>query len=431
MDNLANERGKIREPKWRAMAEAVGGKCGEKIVEAMKELYAVYTPDVIDWFASLYDVESAGWYYSASARDNDSREYKGNTYLLRPDLESTAQALGFFEASGAVADFPGGLNEALPEWMRRDLVEWTVSLQDEDGYFYHEHWGKRVGISRRGRDLMWANGILRRFGAKKKFLSVSDGEAAKNSEAIIVPKHLKSKENFAKYLESKNINENSYSAGHELACQADLLKYTGMYEQCMEFLDAHQYENGLWHKEENYYAINGVMKISCVYNSAHRIIPHATEIAKTAIRVLLSDESVSGAVDLFNPWFAIGNLYESLCGCGEEGKRIADEITCEVREAAPEAIRATARKVLTFKKESGSFSYCPSCSSQTSQGMPVALENTWEGDINGYILSATGLITHLLRGLRLTEYRVPLFIRADFDRFIELIEKRREETLKK
>ena len=429
MDKLALEREKIREPRWRAFADAVGGECGEKIVEAMKELYAVYTPDVIDWFASLYDVKSAGWYYSASARDNDSREYKGETYLLRPDLESTAQALGFFERSGSVDDFPGGLAEALPEWMRRDLVEWTLSLQDEDGFFYHEHWGKRIGVGRRGRDLMWADGILRRFGAKKKYLSVSDGEEAKKSDTIVLPEHLKSKENFAKYLESRNINENSYLTGHELACQCDMLKYAGLLGQCMEFLDAHQFENGLWHKEENYYAINGVMKITCVYNGAHRIIPHATEIAKSAIRVLLSDEPVKGAVDLFNPWFAIGNLYESLCECGEEGEKIADQIMHEVHEAAPEAIRATARKVQVFKKESGSFSYCVNCSSHTSQAMPVALENTWEGDINGYILSATGLITHVLRGLRLTEYRVPLFTRVDFDRFVELVEKRRKELI--
>lgn len=425
MDSYKIQREQIREPRWRALAAAIGGENGEEIVDAMKELYEVYTPDAIDWFASLYDVSGAGWYYSASARDNDSREYKGKTYLLRPDLESTSQALGFFESSGMIEDFDNKLSLALPDWMQNDLSEWTLSLQDPDGYFYHEHWGKDINFSRRSRDLMWANKILNSFGRTKKYVSISDGAKAKESKDIVLPEHLKSKEKFAEFLKSRNINEQSYSTGHELTCQTDMIKHAGLVDQCIDFLNEHQFENGLWHKEENYFAINGVMKITCVYNGMHRIVPHAKALAGSCIRVLLSDEPVNGAVDLFNPWFAIGNLIRSLRECGENGEREAEEVIRTVRAAAPEAIRATAKKVVAFKKESGSFSYGVNFSSQTSQGMPVAIERSPEGDINGHILAATGLLSHVYRGLDLSDYKVPLFVRCDFDRYMSIIEKRR------
>lgn len=427
MDSLDLQREKIREPRWLALRDVIGGEVGEELVDSMKELYSVYTPDVIDWFASLYDVKSAGWYYSASARDNESLQYEGKTFLLRPDLESTWQALGFFKNSGMIEDFGNELSRALPDWMQRDLSEWAISLQDPDGYFYHEHWGKKIGVSRKGRDLMWANNMLRSFGREKKYISVSDGAKAKESKEIILPEHLKSKENFAKYLESKNISENSYLTGHELTCQSDAIKYAGLAEQCIEFLDANQRENGLWHKEENYYAINGVMKITCVYSGMHRKVSHAEEIVKSCIRVLLSDEPVKGAVDIFNPWFAMGNLISSIREFSENGGKDAEDIIKFIRTLAPEAIKATARKIVVFKKESGSFSYGVKTSAPRSQGMPVALEGSAEGDINGHILSSTGLLQHIYRGLDLVEYKVPLFTRCDFDRYMNLLKEKRKE----
>ena len=425
MDNCNLQREKIREPYWSRLREEVGGECGEQLVEAMKDLYSIYTPDVIDWFASLYDLESGKFYYSASARDNDSREYKGKIYPLRADLESTCQALGFMETSGMTNDFNRDLSLALPKWMQDDIADNVYNMQDEDGYFYHDHWGKDIPLVRRSRDLMWANSILARFGREKRYASVSDRDKVNEVKNVVLPEHLQSAEAFRKYLEDADIHKNCYPVGNNLTCQTDLIKLANLVDVCYNFLNEMQLENGLWYPEECYFAINGAMKITCFYNGVHRIIPRAREIARVAIRVLLSDEAVNGAVDLFNPWFTVGNLITSLRESGEQGNQEADEILAEVRAAAPEAIRATARKVLAFKKESGSFSYHVSGSSHISSGMPTALPNSWEGDINGYILSATGLINHVYRGLGLADYNAPLFARCDFDRYMDIIEKRR------
>ena len=84
------------EEKWEAIKNRVGGKSGEAIVDALKDLYTIYGEELIDWYAGLYDPKIGGYYYSNSARDNES--YAGVTLL--PDLESTYQVLSFLSKSG-------------------------------------------------------------------------------------------------------------------------------------------------------------------------------------------------------------------------------------------------------------------------------------------------------------------------------------------
>ena len=60
--SLEMQREAAREPYWRALSDKVGGEVGERLVEAIKDLYSIYSPDVIDWFASLYDVKTGGYY---------------------------------------------------------------------------------------------------------------------------------------------------------------------------------------------------------------------------------------------------------------------------------------------------------------------------------------------------------------------------------
>ena len=45
-------------------------------------------------------------------------------------------------------------------------------------------------------------------------------------------------------------------------------------------------------------------------------------------------------------------------------------------------IKATTEKVAVFKKLDGSYSFMRNYSSHMSQGMPVAVQNTVEGDVN-------------------------------------------------
>ncbi len=176
-------------------------------VAALKELYALYEPngksDVIAWFAGLYSSTVGGYYYSNSARDNDSVQYPASAdpknavtynnilyyetaegwrplnYELLPDLESTAQALGFFEYSGMLRTYGG---DSLPEAMRNQIINFVLPLQDsKTGNFYHPQWTyteyngtatkhlEDDHSSRISRDLGSATGILKRFNTKPTY----------------------------------------------------------------------------------------------------------------------------------------------------------------------------------------------------------------------------------------------------------------------
>ena len=97
MRGVAHDNGeyKMKEKYYRALAEKVSGEQGDRIAEAIRDMYTLYKPEMIDWFAGLYDVEVGGYYYSNGARDNEKISYQGKVYDLRPDTESTEQALRF------------------------------------------------------------------------------------------------------------------------------------------------------------------------------------------------------------------------------------------------------------------------------------------------------------------------------------------------
>ena len=104
------------------------------------------------WLANLWDPEIGGFYYSNSARDNEP---------FLPDLESTYQALGIIEGSGAISD----INEQLPHEMRAKIVAFVKSTQSAtEGYFLHKQWGQSIKLlstDRYGRDLSWAVSLLK------------------------------------------------------------------------------------------------------------------------------------------------------------------------------------------------------------------------------------------------------------------------------
>jgi len=82
---------------------------------------------------------------------------------------------------------------------------------------------------------------------------------------------------------------------------------------------------------------------------------------------------------------------------------------------------ATAEKVSTFKKKDGSFSYKPHRTSPTSQGAPVALPETNEGDMNATVICTGGILENVYRAFGMSHYEVPLFGKREFDRFVEKI----------
>ena len=145
----------------------------EDILKELKRADELCGKSVLNWLASLYDAKSGGFYYSLSARDTEG---------FLPDLESTYQAIYLLQLGGMYETGPVPEN-IMPREIQDGLAKFAYELQDEsDGYFYHPQWGKKIGASRQGRDLMWAKGLIGKFGGGRYKYLLPEERIAKNNK---------------------------------------------------------------------------------------------------------------------------------------------------------------------------------------------------------------------------------------------------------
>ena len=427
------------------------------LMKQFRSLYSLYTDGAVDWFANLYDPAIGGYYFSNSAR---------NTIGYLPDIESTNQAINFIVGSGMADNY----SEAIPEWMQKQVVAFVKKLQDPNGYFYHPQWGKELldnHPSRRNRDLEWAGGILSRYNAKPTYDTPSgmkgdgilwNGEPVAKAEneltaklslsvssavskvvpvdsTAAIPDILKTKEAFLKYLGGLDIRNNCYGAGNELATYASQFKARdaqlekeGADWRCIDlvigYLNDNVYpETGHWSSVANYNGTNGLLKISALYNSLGEALPYPLEAAKSAIASIATDERAQTICYVYNAWYSIGNIKSNLINYSglSNGKELADEIANDLLANCAEGLLASVEKTATFKREDGSFSYLVTGSSTNSQGMPVAVPQSLEGDVNATEIGIVGTANWIFSALGLSSVQVPIFTESDHMRYMRTL----------
>ena len=437
-------RNNVREPMWRALADAAG-EGGSQIAAELRELYEIYDDSVLDWYVSLYDAKTGGFYYSVSARDNDFVEFNGKKFPLLPDFESTIQAFEFLSHSGMTKNF----YQSLPKTVIDKATEFIKGMQHENGYFYHPQWGKEEvdkRLNRRARDLVWAANHFRNIGAMPKYdtpnglkgesslVSEKTEEAPKPEIIHEVPKHLENKRAFMDYLDSLDMANRSYHCGNMLVTQLSQITQRdkelsaagesySLLQICVDWLDERIHpETGHWHSKADYYGVNGFLKTHSMYNAAGRPIPYPEAAAQSTIDAIASAEPMTAVVDVFNAWWAFAGISYNLRHFGGEGGNArADAILKQLHLGAPAAIRGSKEKIARFKKADGSFSYLPTMSSPTSQDMPVAIYGTNEGDINATGISINGYTNRICDCLGLHDYKPPMFMECDFERYLEML----------
>lgn len=392
-------------------------KYNRETAEAAKEFMSLYTEDIYIWLAGLWDKEIGGFYYSVSARDNKEVEYKGEKFLLLPDIESTSQAFGALLHDGigkSYADYPVA--------MKDKAVKFITGCQDaEDGYFYHKQWGKNINTSRRARDMNKGMSLVRAFGGRSIYPTALERieSAAANgnteSENSTVPEHLRSKAAFIEYLEGLEINGDSYTKGHRIGQQIPEINAAGLTDVCYEFLNSTQFANGLWESELTYRSSNGLMKISCAYNELKRPFPRVYEAFDAALEIACLDQAIDGITSVYNPPFTILNLYRTIDNFYDT--EMKEKCFKRLVERAPLLLRRTMEKVAPFKKPDGSFSYGRSHASVISQGMPVCIPYLPESDVNANSL-AQGARTMMFKALGIANE--PIFDENDTKKFFEL-----------
>ena len=402
--------------KWSRLKNEVNerGGDGEDFVSAMKELYELWSPDLYLWLAGLWDPAIGGFYFSENARDNEP---------FLPDIESTLQAIKLLEEF-CIVDEP---RTDLPPDMTKKIGEFLLSCFDpEDGYFYHPQWGKNIIAARRGRDLMWANGLMQRVvdiklpapTATERLKAASEGKA---EEAAPLPDYLKSEKAIKEYLAGWNWDTLAYPSGNNLAAIQDQIISAGLAKAALDYMDSIQNaETGMWGSLVGYDAVNAYMKISSFYIAAGTVPRYVERAADSIISCLCSDEVAETMCYQYNVWFAISNILTGLRRLGGEGKAAADKIAAHTLSGAPAAIRKTREKILTFAIGDGSYAAGPShLSSGQSQGAWVDIKGSVSGNINASIINSSEMLDKIYGALELRDFYISPFSKEeDLPKFI-------------
>lgn len=421
---------------------------GPEATEALQRLYAFYGTEWATWMTNLYDPETGCFYYSNSARDYD-------TFFV--DVESTCQALDQFLHAGLFEEFNNSWAEALPAEMRAKCLAYVQAMQDpEDGYFYHPQWGDEINSSRRGRDLSQALTLIRRMGGAPLYdtaidnigeitgpvssviSSFIDTDAHKSTVEAVVDDRFQSEENMLAYLESLEINKNSYEFGHTLSSETDQIVAAGLGEFVCDYIDEHQNpETGLWENinldnlaanpSAAYQAASGVIKISAFYSQVNGAIKHGDKMLDTLIDILLIDSKTTQITFVFNPWGALQSAISSI----KQANRVAEangqppiyneaSLYQKIYTKLPDLITRTIEKLTPYKHEDGSFSYLENGNSLTNnQGVITSLGYN-EGDVNGTACAMHYILGSLFGCLNIS--RVPMLKYSDYISFRDTVE---------
>ena len=408
-----------REKDWQAIRDRIEGPLGEEIAGLIKELYSVYDIRIVKWLASLYDPEIGAFYYSTPAKETDG-------YL--PDIETTYFILAGIRSLGMYRKKGGKFSDVTPEWLNLKVKAWLDSLQSpEDGYFYHPQWGKEVSILRKSRDLGSALNTLKGLGMEPKYptplvVAKKDGPDLSN-----VPERFRSVEAFVAYLERYDLSKSSYQIGSEILSQLSEMEAYGEMLGCdlkalvIEWFNKYKRDDtGLWHSTLDYTAVNGLHKISWVYNIVGAPIRDAELCADSTFEVILSEIPPTVVVDVYNPWHSVGELVKNVKLYAPER---ADAFIAHVRSKAPAAIRRTIEKIKEFKLPDGSISYSKGGCDFTSQGAPASPRDKRGASVNGTFCGSSALTSSVYSALDMGGIEAPIFTEDDLVIFFEELNK--------
>ncbi len=288
------------------------------------------------------------------------------------------------------------------------------------------------------------NGLTGNLGTSKVALVSKVVRAASDSSRW--PEHLRSISAFKAYLEGLDIANDSYTVGNELVSQenqfltrdaeaiaaGEVTKYNGYVATLKDFLnDAVNPENGLWESAVSYNSINGLMKIGELYDAMGWEIQFPGLALESAMEIAMTEGpddlgySFLHCCDVYNPWVAMQNIFKNVekYATAEKQKAFNEKYRVQMQKNAAEIIAVTTKKTVEMAMSDGSYAFYSvesGLTASTSQGMPVSVKNTVEGDVNGAIISCTGIINNMCSALGVKAPSV--FGNADMQRFFDRIE---------
>ena len=424
----------MREAERAAGIEALEQYIGKEGVTALKNIYRLYDERIYLWLANLYDpcicackgdvctnespvCGTGGFYYSVSGRDNEG---------FLPDIESTKQALGLLDSSGLTGNYRFNSvyyqghhywQNMISDEMKEQVLNFAISLQASDRYFYHPQWGTSIQTSRKNRDAGSARTIITVLGGKPTYGWASDSDAAAASLTIanpvtqsvttptsaavslIVPPvtaaaaELESVSALRQYIIDGISGGDTYSFFNTFSTRSNELRKAGMFDAAVDILCELQKDNGLWDTEVNYNSVSGLMKI-CDFVGSKMDPNKAVAGVRNAVEVALREDydTLTQLTFVYNPWVVIEKV---LPRTGTS----YDDLLKEIKDQSADLIEETLEKLKIFKRADGGFSMGPTSTSSRSQGAYVAIEDTPESDVNATSIAISTVVTNMMKVL--------------------------------
>ncbi len=373
------------------------------IMNSFGKIRTLFTTDLLGWLAGLFDPNTGGFYYSNSARDNDG---------FLPDIESTNQVLSILTRSGAIASY-----DDLPVLLKREITFFVCQKEDrETGFFFHPQWKyerSNTNICRLSRDLQAADTIFRgmNFGTFSKEMLITNATDKINKNEMFV--HLSSEASLISYLDEMPLNHETASF---IASQINIFNSLGFSDTVCDWLISKQDpDTGLFGDAEDRKAVSAFHGICWFFIACKRYLPNC-EKAVFHILKHLSGPSAGTVYYVSACWRSLANIVE-ICNFDKDKQ---EKVLKEICENAELPLVNTYNVLLNSKWDDGSFSYHPSGSNSTSQGMPVAVPDAREGDVNATLL-AIGILTSIYQAMGIDAIRTPIFTSSDFAYFLEKI----------
>ena len=353
-----------------------------KIKDVLAELDREFGKEVIDWLISLYDGESGGMYYSASARDNDQ---------FMPDIESVVQATGTMQTIGLVPQDADG-KWVFPEWYKKGAVDFLRSRQDEsDGYFYDPQYRDIAPKDKLERNTGFAVSSLRHDfyeqplyptpSERLKAARAANKTLSENSQNANTGLGVyETKESFIAWLEEISKTRSSYSWGSDLASATSMIKASGHMDTLVAWLKEKQNkETGTWTREFDMQAVNGVLKLCGFFNKNTEIYPNFEIYLRNVIEFTKTFEPTTAAA-AWNPLGSLRVIVENLPEIPEDLRKTLDASIAEM-------VHNTVLQMRKFRQPDGGFGYLMKGSSVWSNSVVVSLGSP-EGDVNATTLMA-------------------------------------------
>ena len=448
-----------REPYWKALREEAGAnEEADKIVDALKKLYSMFTSDLVRWYANLYDPGTGAYYCTTSGKENEG---------FLPDLESSRQAIGFLSASGLLEKYGNDYKNYFTDEMKKKLTYFIKGMQRPNGYFYNYLKTEdeiNEAVPKRGRDLTWCTSFLRDFGEMPTYDTpngmkgngidkdgkpVSDFapkavESAKEAPAAATnyPEYLENKDTMIAYLdENVKIVEKTYSAGNHLNATysqymardvamgwvgTDRSLTRGLIDWLNEKIDP---ETGYWAHDKTFNGTNGFFKVITVYNSWGYPYPTIEKAIDSILDGILGDQPTKDNVcEVFNLWSALISAKANVLYCYPEESRaeLLAKIDKTMKERGPEAILNTYKKQSGYQTSDGAFCHHVGRIPDTGrcfmhQGrIPTGL---WipEGDVDAIAKASTGITSNIFAAYGFKN-AVPIFSDKDFQLYRSILE---------